>query len=114
MNALRAFLCVYLVALSIYSVVTISNQGWNLFPFFFGDMLAMGWAGQFNFDFMGFLGLSAIWTIWRNEFTVKGFGLGLLAFFGGMMFLSIYLLYLSYTCESGVKQMLLGDRASGI
>lgn len=113
MNALRSFLVVYLIALSVYTGVTVSGQGLNLFPFFFGDILAMGWAGQFNFDFMGFLTLSAIWTTWRNEYTAQGFGLGFLAFFGGMMFLSIYLLYLSYTCENGIKQMLLGDRASG-
>jgi hypothetical protein len=62
---------------------------------------------------MGFLGLSAIWTMWRNEYTAQGIGLGVLAFFGGMMFLSIYLLYLSYSCDGDVKQMMLGERDSG-
>ncbi len=112
MNVLRVFLVIYLLALIIYSTITLFNHGWNLFPYFFGDMSAMGWAGQFNFDFMGFLFLSAIWTAWRNGYTAQAFGLGVLAFFGGMLFLSIYLLYLSYTCDGGVKQMLLGDRES--
>ncbi len=50
------------------------------------------WPGQFNLDFMGFLALSAIWVAWRHQFSAGGLGLAVLAFFGGMLFLSIYLL----------------------
>lgn len=110
MNLFRVFLVVFVIALTSYSLVTISNHGWNLFPFFFGDMKAMGWAGQFNFDFMGFLALSAIWTAWRNQFTAQGLGLAVVAFFGGMMFLSLYLLYLSFQCGGSAQKMLLGNR----
>jgi len=111
MIAFRIFLVGFLIALSAYSAVAIANQGWNLFPFFFGDMAAMNWAGQFNFDFMGFLFLSATWTMWRNQFSVQGTLLGVLAFFGGMMFLSIYLLYLSFHCDGQMRKILLGNRA---
>lgn len=109
MNIFRTFLIAFVIALTGYTLVTISNQGWNLFPFFFGDMKTMGWAGQFNFDFMGFLALSAIWTAWRNQFSASGLGLAVVAFLGGMMFLSLYLLYLSFQCEGSAKRMLVGD-----
>ena len=64
-------------------------------PIFFGDMAAMTWPGQFNLDFMCFLILSATWVACRNQFSPAWLGLSVLALFGGMLFLSIYLLYLS-------------------
>jgi hypothetical protein len=90
-----------------------SNYGWNLFPYFFGDMREMTWAGQFNLDFTGFLIVSALWTSWRNNFSVQGLLLGALAFFGGMLFLTIYLLYLSFETRGNVDAMILGNRNSG-
>lgn len=107
----RAFLLSYLTALAGYTIVTISDHGWNLFPQFFGDMVAMTWAGQFNFDFMGYLLLSAMWTVWRNQFSGPAFVLGILAFFGGMMFLTIYLLYLSFQPDADLQGIVVGDRA---
>jgi hypothetical protein len=71
-------------------------------------MAKMGWPGQFNFDFMGFLALSAIWVGWRHRFRPAGLGLGLLAFFGGMMFLSLYLLIESYRTRGDIATLLLG------
>jgi len=61
-----------------------------------------------NFDFMCFLMLSAIWVAWRNHFTAKGLGLAVLAFFGGMFFLSIYLLILSFRSNGNIESVLLG------
>ena len=100
---------VFVVCLTLYSCVTISRHGLGLLPIFFGDMAAMTWPGQFNFDFFGFLLLSGIWTAWRNNFSGKGLGLGLLAVFGGMLFLSLYLLYLSYKTQGDIKAMMLGE-----
>lgn len=94
MKAFRMFLAVFLLALILYTTVTISKDGpFSLFAQFFGDMAEMRWPGQFNFDFMGYLALSAIWVAWRHHFSAKGLGLSVLAFFGGMLFLTIYLLY---------------------
>ncbi|MEL6258614.1 MAG: hypothetical protein AAFQ67_06130, partial [Pseudomonadota bacterium] len=77
---------------------------------FFGDLFEMGWPGQFNADFMGFLILSALWTAWRNSFTPSGLGLAVLAAFGGFMFLAPYLLYLSVRTQGDMAQILLGAR----
>ena len=113
MTAFRFFLIAFLVALLAYSGVTIANHGANLFPAFFGDMAEMGWPGQFNFDFMGFLMLSAIWTAWRNDFSGGGLGLAVLAFFGGMMFLCIYLLVLSYQTGGDAREIMLRKTRAG-
>ncbi len=109
MTLFRAFLVAFLVVLSVYTAIVIQHHGFNLFPYFFGDMLAMGWAGQFNLDFSGFLVLSALWVSWRHQFTPAGLGLAVVAFFGGMGFLTIYLLYWSLKVEGDMKAILLGE-----
>lgn len=109
MTLFRLFLLVCLIIIAVYSAVTISNHGINLLPVFFGDMAQMGWPGQFNLDFMGFLALSAIWVSWRHQFSASGLGLGVLAFFGGMLFLSIYLLVLTGRKGMNPKALLLGE-----
>jgi len=110
MIVLRLVLAAHLAALSVYTAVVVANHGWNLFPAFFGDMAAMGWAGQFNLDFTGFLILSALWTAWRNAFSGAGLLLAVVAFFGGMVFLAIYLLILSFSARD-IGELLLGDAA---
>ncbi|MFM5895374.1 MAG: hypothetical protein ACKOQM_13200 [Novosphingobium sp.] len=109
MSLFRLFLLVCLVGLSAYTAVTISNHGWNLLPVFFGDMAKMGWPGQFNLDFMCLLGLSAIWTAWRNQFSPAGLGLAVLAFFLGTSFLATYLLILTGRSKGDMKVVLLGE-----
>ncbi len=109
MTLFRLFLSVLFVSLIIYTIITIANHGWNLLPIFFGDMKAMTWPGQFNFDFFGFLLLSGLWVSWRNNFTPRGLILGLIAVGGGILFLSAYLLYLSYQTKGDMKQIMLGE-----
>lgn len=113
MLPLRVLLVLILVVLSGYTAVVISNHGWNLLAVFFGDMSAMTWPGQFNLDFMGFLTLSALWTAWRHHFSPAGLALGAIAFFGGMMFLTIYLLVASYDVKGDVRALLLGAQRAG-
>lgn len=110
MLLLRLVLVVILVVLAAYTAVVVSNHGWNLLEVFFGDMGAVNWPGQFNLDFMGFLILSALWTAWRHHFSPSGLALAVLAFFGGMMFLTIYLLAASYQVKGDIHALLLGAR----
>lgn len=109
MTLFRLFLATCLVAIVAYTSVTIANHGFNLLPVFFGDMAEMGWPGQFNLDFMCFLALSAIWVAWRHQFSAGGLGLAVLAFFGGMLFLSIYLLLHIQRTGGDIKVVLLGE-----
>ena len=110
MLILRIFLVIHLAVLTGYTLVVIQSHGMNLLPVFFGDMAAMAWPGQFNLDFLGFLVLSALWTAWRNGFSALGLALAVVAFFGGMAFLSIYLLILSLGTDS-IRDILLGVHA---
>jgi hypothetical protein len=113
MNLFRALLVLILVVLSAYTAIVIANHGINLLAVFFSDIAAMAWPGQFNLDFLGFLILSGIWTAWRHQFSPAGLGLGVLAFFGGMMFLTIYLLIVSLRTKGDVGALLLGEARAG-
>ena len=107
MGVLRIYLSVLFVVILGYTSVTIANHGMNLISIFFGDMATMAWPGQFNLDFMFMLTLSGLWVAWRHQFTPGGLALGLLAFFGGAMFLSTYLLILT-SRDRDVRRLLLG------
>jgi len=109
MTLFRLALIAALGVITVYTAIVIANHGLNLFPAFFGDMAAMGWAGQFNLDFMFMLALSALWTAWRNGFSAGGLGLAVVAFFGGTPFLTIYLLYLLARTGGDMRRVLLGD-----
>ncbi len=108
MPLFRLFLLACLIAIVAYTSVTVANHGLYLLPVFFGDMAEMGWPGQFNLDFMGFLALSALWVSWRHQFSPAGLALGLIAFFGGMLFLSAYLLVQIGRTGGDMKLLLLG------
>ena len=109
MTLFRLFLIAALGVITVYTAIVIANHGLTLFPVFFGDMATMGWAGQFNLDFMFMLALSALWTAWRNGFSPAGLGLAVVAFFGGTPFLAIYLLYLLARPGGDLRRVLLGD-----
>ncbi len=112
MALFRVFLVICLVVNVAYTSVTIADHGWNLMPVFFGNMAEMGWPGQFNLDFMCFLALSAIWVSWRHQFSGAGLALGVLAFFGGILFLSIYLLVQINRSGGDARVLLLGEARS--
>ena len=108
MTVFRIILIALLAFLSIYTAVVVMNHGFNFLPTAFGDMFAMTWQKQFNIDFLTFLVLSAIWTAWRHQFSPVGLALGVVAFFGGMIFLTVYLLIVSFQVNGDVKALLLG------
>ena len=108
MNAFRILLAIFILGIIGYTGIVIYNHGWNLLPIFFGDMAAMTWPGQFNFDFTCFLMLSGLWLAWRHHFSAGGLVLGVLGFFGGMMFLAPYLLITSFRAEGDMKILFLG------
>ena len=109
MTPLRAYLAVVLACLAGYTLVVGLEHGWNLLPVFFSNIAEMSWSGQFNLDFMTFLGLSGIWVAWRHRFTAGGIGLGIVAFFGGMMFLAPYLLWAIARARGDAAVLLLGE-----
>jgi len=106
----RIFLATLLGVLVVFTLIVGFEHGWNLFSLFFAEIQAMTWQGQFNLDFFGFLLLSALWCAWRNDFSALGWGLAVLGATGGILFLSIYLLYLSFTTNGDINTIMLGER----
>jgi hypothetical protein len=109
MKLFRFLLFFQIVFIFIYTLVVGLTQGWNLLPIFFGEIFKMSWHGQFNSDFLMMLTLSALWTAWRNKFSLRGFGLAFLALFGGISFLAPYLLFLTYKEKGKMHAVLLGQ-----
>ncbi len=98
-----------LAVLLIYTGVVVSFHGFGFLPVFFGDILRVSWAGQFNLDFLFMLILAATWTAWRNRFSRFGMMLAFFALIGGSLFLAVYLLVLSWQTKGDMKQLLLGN-----
>jgi hypothetical protein len=110
MNGLRVFLVAVLLVLGGYTLVVGGRHGWDLLPMFFNDIVAMTWNGQFNLDFTGFLLLSGLWVAWRHHFSAAGLALALVAVFGGMLFLSTYLLVALAQVRGDAAALMLGVR----
>jgi hypothetical protein len=110
MRVLQLYLLAVLAVNIIYTIIVGVNHGWNLFEVFFSNVAAVNWDGQFNVDFMSFLSLSGLWVSWRHGFSVGAIALGLVAFFGGILFLAPYLLWASWNAKGDVMTMLLGKR----
>ncbi|MEI6418960.1 MAG: hypothetical protein WCO82_07835 [Sphingomonadales bacterium] len=113
MALFRTFLVAFMVTLIAYTSVTISQHGWNLMPIFFGDMASFSWPGQFNLDFFGFLLMSGLWVAWRHQFSALGLLLVPVAVNGGMLFLTIYLLFLTVQAKGDMRVVLLGPGRTG-
>jgi hypothetical protein len=105
----RALLVVLWLSIGVYTLIVVANHGFGLFPVFFGDMAKLGWAGQFNLDFMCMLTLSGLWVAWRHRFSPAGVALGVLAFFGGAFFLAAYLFVVSRRTGGDAAALLLGE-----
>jgi hypothetical protein len=104
----RLLLITIFVMLVGFTALVIARHGLDFLPIFFGDIAAVGWPGQFNADFMSLLTLSAVWTAWRGQFSVTALALAFLAFNLGGVFLSLYLLWLSWHHKGDVKAIMLG------
>lgn len=112
MAVFRAWLVLIWLGLVAYTAIVIEHHGMGLLAIFFGDMSTLGWPGQFNLDFMGMLTLSALWVSWRHRFSAAGLALGLVALFGGSLFLATYLLVLTSRPGIDGHRLLVGDRAA--
>lgn len=114
MTLFRFYLAVWILAIAAYTFVTISQHGLDYLTPFFADIAKMGWPGQFNVDFLGFLCLGGLWLAWRHHFSLGGIALGVAILAGGMPLLGTYLLIHSFRTGGDVKALLLGEaRAAG-
>jgi hypothetical protein len=110
MTGLRLLLVVMLAVVVVYTNIVGFHYGWNLMPVFLTDLQAMAWPGQFDLDFMCFLALSGLWTAWRHHFSPLGLALGVVAFFGGTVFLATYLIIAIGPAQGDWAVLLLGPQ----
>jgi hypothetical protein len=114
MTAFRILLSLIFIGVASYTVPVVARHGLGLFPIFFGDIAKLGWPGQFNVDFTGFLTLSGLWLAWRHHFSPAGLALGVLGFLGGAPVLTAYLFVASLRANGDVATLFLGKtRAEG-
>ncbi|MCB1142770.1 MAG: hypothetical protein H7A24_03965 [Leptospiraceae bacterium] len=107
---------ILLVAMTI-AIITITGivsntHGWNLIEVFIDNIISLNWSGQFNFDFMCYLFLSAIWIMWRHDFSPMGIVLGLIASVAGILFFAPYLFILTIQSNGNITIVLLGKKHS--
>lgn len=111
MRVFHLLLFFFFAGIIVYTVVAGLNHGWDLVSVFFGELSAFSWSGQFNFDFLCYLSLSAIWTAWREKFSGRAIFLAVIALVFGILFFAPYLLYLSVKAKGDVRVLLLGQWA---
>jgi NADH:ubiquinone oxidoreductase subunit 2 (subunit N) len=109
-TSFRIFLVLIWLGLTGYTIPVVANHGIDLLSVFVRDMVALDWPGQFNLDFLLMLLLSALWVAWRNGFSPSGLALAVAAFLGGSLFLSTYLLILTFTTNGTINQVLVGEK----
>lgn len=113
MTVFRIFLIAIVAIVTVYTGQVIANEGWNYVQTASRDLSAMGWAGQFDLDFLCMLALAGLWVAWRHHFSPAGLALGVLTFLGGAPVVSVYLLVVSMGARGDVVEMLVGKaRAS--
>lgn len=112
MTTFRAFLGLAFLTLAGYTAVVIAHHGPAFVSVAVGDIASLTWRGQFDLDFALLLALSGIWVAYRHRFRAPGVVLGLCAFVGGVLFLSVYLLFASLRAKGDAAALLLGENRS--
>jgi hypothetical protein len=110
MTAFRTLLISMFLALLGYTAVVIGQQGFGLLAVFIGNLQQLNWSGQFNLDFSFMLMISALWVMWRHQFSGVGVMLGLAALVGGVLFLSTYLFIQSFRLNGKMVPLLIGPQ----
>ena len=107
---LKSLLIVQTILLIGYTIYAAQGNGWDLLQVFVQNILSLSWNGQFNLDFSSYLTLSALWIMWRNQFSIKSVAIGIIAMIIGFMVFAPYLLYLLTIEKGDLKKVLIGNR----
>lgn len=107
---LKGFLILQTLAVLVYTLIAISNEGPNFFSKALGFVSSLTWMGQFTLDFNAYLMLSALWILWRNKFSGASIFFAIIANILGIIVLAPYLLFLINEEKGDLKRVLVGDR----
>ncbi|MDX2195666.1 MAG: hypothetical protein NW207_04555 [Cytophagales bacterium] len=110
LNLLKSLLIIQTVAVFIYTVLAMKSEGIGLFQVFINDIMNINWNGQFNLDFSCYFTLSALWIMWRNEFSISSIIIAILAAIIGIMVFAPYLLFHLFVEKGDIKRVIIGNR----
>ncbi len=110
MKAFQILLGLFLIGILVFTASAVSKQGWDFVSLYINETLALTWQSQFNFDFSCYLILSALWILWRNQFSPSSFAVAGIAAILGILFFAPYLFIESLKAKGDVKKLLLGER----
>jgi len=113
MRAFRTLLVLMIAVFFAYTGIVGLRHGWNLFPIFFGDIVAMTWRGQLNLDITRLLMFTGLWLAWRHQFSPGGIAFGVLGFVGGTSVLAPCLLLASYRADGDMRVVIPGKARAG-
>jgi hypothetical protein len=82
---LRFLLFIQAAVLIFYTVIVVTNEGWDFITVAIKNTTAFSWSGQFGLDFTCYLMLSGLWVAWREKFTISSIILGLIVMFLGIL-----------------------------
>lgn len=111
MNALKGLLIFSTLGIYALTFLAAANHGPNWPAVAVGDLLALNWRSQFDFDFIVHLLLLAYWVVWREGSTAKAYLFGFLSIVMGGMFSFPYLVYVIAAAKANPKVVLLGVHA---
>ena len=111
MQFLRGVLIVMILVIYGYTAVVMGRDGFDFISPFLSNIRAVNWSGQFNLDFMCYLGMSAAWVAWRHRFSSAGLGMAALAAVFGFMFLAPYVVVAMTRAKGNVTMLVLGEQA---
>lgn len=107
---LKSLLVIQTILLIGYTIYATQANGWDLLQVFVQNIMSLSWNGQFNLDFSSYLTLSALWIMWRNQFSVKSIAIGVTAMIIGFIVFAPYLLYLLTIEKGDLRKVLIGNR----
>ncbi len=108
MKVFRILLIIMTIGIIAFTGIAAFNHGWTLIMVFIDNITSLNWSGQFNFDFMCYLIISALWIMWRHHFSLGGIILGLIASVAGIMFFAPYLLFAIFYSKGDIKTLFMG------
>ncbi len=107
---LKSLLIIQTIALVVYTVYAVKNEGLTLFQIFTDNITSLNWNGQFNLDFSCYLTSSGIWIMWRNKFSATSIIFGVVSMIMGIIVFAPYILYLLAKENGNMKKLLIGNR----
>lgn len=107
---LKSLLLLQTIAVLIYTIITIQNEGFVFLERALEFVQTMQWIGQFALDFGCYLILSALWIAWRNQFSWVGILMASAASILGIIVFAPYLLFLINKENGSIKRVLIGER----